>query len=352
MKWSLPLLASFFVAATAAYGAMVAQTTHGDSNLVGLEQPILAGDLLSGLIPTEQIGDLGWHPVNTADQDHLPAFTDDHGPDGRPFYGLLNDACIGGNCAPGYEKPVKLVQYALGAPHRITEIRIFTGNLNNADGRIFSTTVVKYSTDGGTTFQELGYFQSDPSGVTNNASVGNFHSTLVWIFDDQGQPLVQGVTHLEFDFYAVHRTNDLMHDPFNGVNPYTLVDDGLDPPFVSPLVWEIDVIGSLSEICANGIDDDGDTDIDCDDQDCVGTPACFCHQPFADADEDGDVDLSDFGVWQTCFTGFNVGPVSPPPSYCTCFDRLNDNDLDQEDLVAFLDCFSGPGVKAVQTCGS
>ena len=37
-----------------------------------------------------------------------------------------------------------------------------------------------------------------------------------------------------------------MRDPFDGINPFTDTDDGLTAAFVSPLVWEIDVLGTVS----------------------------------------------------------------------------------------------------------
>ena len=39
--------------------------------------------------------------------------------------------------------------------------------------------------------------------------------------------------------------------------------------------------------------------------------ACDCAAPWADADADGDVDLSDFAVWQSC-------PPTPAPLPETC----------------------------------
>ena len=33
-----------------------------------------------------------------------------------------------------------------------------------------------------------------------------------------------------------------MRDPFDGVNPFNAVDGGLSAAFVSPLIWEIDII--------------------------------------------------------------------------------------------------------------
>jgi hypothetical protein len=37
-----------------------------------------------------------------------------------------------------------------------------------------------------------------------------------------------------------------MRDPFDGINPFTGTDDFLTAAFVSPLVWEIDVLGADS----------------------------------------------------------------------------------------------------------
>ena len=58
--------------------------------------------------------------------------------------------------------------------------------------------------------------------------------------------LAREVTHIEFDFYAVDNTQSQMRDPFDGINPFTGTDDGLSVPVASPLVWEIDVLGTDS----------------------------------------------------------------------------------------------------------
>ncbi len=77
----------------------------------------------------------------------------------------------------------------------------------------------------------------------------------------------------------------------------------------------------------------------------------FCPDPFADADEDGDVDHDDFGALQVCYTGSGIGPVREG---CECFDRPEptdpDGDIDQMDLGAFENCASGPGIQADITC--
>ena len=66
-----------------------------------------------------------------------------------------------------------------------------------------------------------------------------------------------------------------------------------------------------------------------------------CPLPFADADEDGDVDQQDFGTFQLCFTG--DGGTYEDPS-CYCFDRNGDNDIDLYDHSDFEDCATGPDV--------
>jgi hypothetical protein len=79
-----------------------------------------------------------------------------------------------------------------------------------------------------------------------------------------------------------------------------------------------------------------------------------CPDPFADTDDDGDVDQDDFAVLQACFTG-DLGPFELPEE-CLCFDRPGppngDDDVDQGDLAAFEVCAltSGPGVPADPAC--
>jgi hypothetical protein len=76
-----------------------------------------------------------------------------------------------------------------------------------------------------------------------------------------------------------------------------------------------------------------------------------CNDPFADADDDGDVDQADFAVWQTCFSP--AGPVPVDPEYCRCFNRdagSGDSDIDLADYQAFEQCASGPGIAANAAC--
>ncbi|UCD30523.1 MAG: hypothetical protein JSV03_08665 [Planctomycetota bacterium] len=75
-----------------------------------------------------------------------------------------------------------------------------------------------------------------------------------------------------------------------------------------------------------------------------------CHDPFADADNDGDVDQDDFAVFQVCYGGSGV---SPTPE-CKCFDQEpagGDGDVDGNDFSGpFETCASGPDVPANPAC--
>ncbi|HRR86089.1 MAG TPA: hypothetical protein P5316_13860, partial [Phycisphaerae bacterium] len=74
-----------------------------------------------------------------------------------------------------------------------------------------------------------------------------------------------------------------------------------------------------------------------------------CSEVVMDADEDGDVDQADFGVFQTCYTGSgNVGLFDELA--CHCMDADADKDVDGDDLVVFEQCASGPGIPADPAC--
>ena len=140
--------------------------------------------------------------------------------------------------------PAKLIEYALPVPCDISEIRVFTGN-NGRDGRVFHTYTVRFSSDWGQTFTEPIYVQSHLSGTLNNAEHNQWRVVLSQLTNTAGL-LATEVTHIEFDFYSVDNTLGEMRDPFDGVNPFTGADDGFTAAITSPLVWEIDVLGTDS----------------------------------------------------------------------------------------------------------
>jgi hypothetical protein len=66
-----------------------------------------------------------------------------------------------------------------------------------------------------------------------------------------------------------------------------------------------------------------------------------------DLDGDGDVDQSDFGLLQACYSGPGV-PVTDPA--CAAADLDKDNDVDQSDFSIFHACQTGAGVPADPNC--
>jgi hypothetical protein len=62
---------------------------------------------------------------------------------------------------------------------------------------------------------------------------------------------------------------------------------------------------------------------------------------------DRDVDLDDCTAFGLCFTGANVGTLSPS---CTGVDFDHDGDVDMEDFGLFQRCFSGTGVPGRPNC--
>jgi len=208
---------------------VVSSTVHGvDAH--DLDAMIATDDLIAGQLGTELAPLYGWHGANGMLADQLPAFTDGAGLLASGLTGLLNDF-------PASGTPAKTVRYSFAAAD-IASLRVLSGN-QGGDGRVFSTTVIRYSNNEGGSFNSLGYFQSDPSGTINS---GQWRSTLVTIFDDSNATLLSGVTDIIFELYAVDNTGGEMRDPFDGVNPFTGADDGLTAPIASPLVWELDVI--------------------------------------------------------------------------------------------------------------
>lgn len=74
----------------------------------------------------------------------------------------------------------------------------------------------------------------------------------------------------------------------------------------------------------------------------VGTPA----GP-GDYDRDGDVDQSDWGLFQNCLSGAYV-PQNDPACAAMRFD--GDDDVDNDDVAGFLRCWSGPTVLSDPAC--
>ena len=67
----------------------------------------------------------------------------------------------------------------------------------------------------------------------------------------------------------------------------------------------------------------------------------------ADVDRDGDVDLLDFALLQTCFSGSSVAQIAQECQVC----RLTpDVAVDLADFLAWTNCFNGPGAPVAAGC--
>ena len=69
----------------------------------------------------------------------------------------------------------------------------------------------------------------------------------------------------------------------------------------------------------------------------------------ADFDTDGDVDQTDFGHLQECYTGPGA-PISDPN--CESTDLDNDNDVDQNDFALIQQCISGANTPTEPICAN
>jgi hypothetical protein len=69
-------------------------------------------------------------------------------------------------------------------------------------------------------------------------------------------------------------------------------------------------------------------------------PSDYQAVPDADFDDDGDVDLTDYGTFLACY----AGPGQPYPNLPNCpfCDFDEDNDVDLADYGVFLGCYNGP----------
>ncbi len=76
-----------------------------------------------------------------------------------------------------------------------------------------------------------------------------------------------------------------------------------------------------------------------------------CHAPRSDADGDGDVDLDDFLLFQSCFNGPNrPWATTSDPGACYCLDQDDDADVDLNDFQVFQSCFNGPNRPPAPAC--
>ena len=96
--------------------------------------------------------------------------------------------------------------------------------------------------------------------------------------------------------------------------------------------------------CTNGVDDDGDNDVDCDDTDCMSDPACQMSSTETDCanglddDMDGDVDCADTDCTGEAIPGSQSICEIPETSCNDNQDNDGDGDFDCNDM----DCLGTP----------
>lgn len=317
------------VTAAPAFAAITTNTSH-DTAFDAFDSLIVTDDLIAGKLGTE-LDEFGWHTANAASifgsewSSGLPAFTDGiNGTGSDSTYGLLSDFP---GVADVWGEPAKSVSYDLDEASIIDGINILAGNKNNGDGRIFVTVAIYYST-ATLTNELLGYFESDPLGTLNTEENNEYKSTYLEIFDDASGALASGATSLQFDFYAVDNTGGQYRDPFDGVNPFTGLDDELTPAFVSPLIWEIDVLGEAGVGLPNDLNGDGlvnATDID------TIAAGIGTSDTSLDIDGSGTVDAADIAEFVTVNLGTYMG------------DANLDESVDLLDLSALASNFDDAG---------
>ncbi|HOJ72527.1 MAG TPA: carboxypeptidase-like regulatory domain-containing protein [Phycisphaerae bacterium] len=66
-----------------------------------------------------------------------------------------------------------------------------------------------------------------------------------------------------------------------------------------------------------------------------------------DLDRDGDVDQTDFGLFQLCLSGNFIPQLDAD---CQRAKLDGDDDVDQDDLAIWQRCYSGPGAQSLATC--
>lgn len=428
------------------------------ASLGGLSVSISGDDLINGILPLKN-NDLaanypantnGYEPTRNMADACAPSPLSNYNPGHAGFHAAtpqqngagLTDGIAGSQVASvlaDFLYPAGVFQFDMPSPTDIGEIRVFASNTDR-DGRVFQNYDVYISTDANPDAKErvfvpliervmTSFVVCDPGdgffpNVNNGAQVPAIEATVTTVFDDASTTLATGVTSVRFVFWGVSNTQKVFRDQWLGpIGCGPLTVDQLDPEdgdgfqraFESPVIKEIDIFAARSavpeicdngidddgdgqidgadiecfgqacdpedctngvddtgnglvdcsdpdcldfpgcgnvEICDNGIDDDGDGDIDCADSDCDDFEACQCSDPFADADGDGDVDQTDFAAFQRCVTGVSGGV----PAGCECFDRsgpnpgVPDGNISQDDLPAFRNCASGADVPADDTC--
>ncbi len=360
-------------------------TTVGDVTTFASGIQISSSDLIQGLVPL-RIAELaaGW-PLSTNNfvpPDGLgvctPSPINSPNPGNLGFHAAtpdksgarLTDGQMGAHVdsvLADFLSPAGVFQFNLPAASDIGEIRVFAQNVDpNAagNGRVFQNYDVYISRDSNPDAKNRLFTRLVDRVITSNIVCwpdgmhpnvndtqahnfpdGRIGATLTRVFDASSPRLASGVTSIRFVFWPVSNTGGMFLDRWLGKGGCVELDprnvdpldgDGFHRPFEAPIIKEIDVLppaGSF-EICDNGIDDTGNTLIDCADPQCAREPACttreICNNG-ADDNGNGLIDEADPDCAPT--------PSPCPPEIC---DDEIDNDGNSLTDCDDPDCWDDP----------
>ncbi|MCP4246206.1 MAG: PKD domain-containing protein [bacterium] len=238
------------------------------ASLGALSDSITAGDLIDGVIGTQEAG--GFHQAV---------------PGGVPG-GLadLTDGAVGSSLEAvlaDYSRPALQVRYDFSPPRDIDHLHVFVAN---NDGRVFQDYDVSYSTDGDPLFQTLS--DGVTTGPFGQVNAGAHGASLTRLVSSASGPIAVEVDALCFVFYDVSTVSppNVFWDAYDaGEGGDT---DGQPRAYVGSIVKEIDVF------------------------EYTGPPL---PTNLADLDGDGDVNLTDLDAFDACLTGPGDDPGTPPP---------------------------------------
>lgn len=163
---------------------------------------------------------------------------------------------------------------------------------------------------------------------------------------DEGAPAGEGTSHVVALAFTTLKVYALVCDLSVTPAAFTVysADNPADcPAFLGACCTPSGCVMTTENECAGEFQGVG---TDCDSIYC----SCrTCHDPFADADGDGDVDQNDFAIFQVCFTGPS-GALLNEPCRCDCYDRNNDEHVDGADYARWMNCVTGPGIAVNPDC--
>ncbi len=271
-------------------GSVVSATANWEAadDVAGLSESIDGSDLIAGVTGVQEAG--GFHPATpTGNGGGLVDLTD--GQEGTNVEAVLVDYPGGDPSNTGDPANRALqVRYDFSPPVHLERIRVFAANVSDpGSGRVFQNYDVEYSVDGDSAYQTL--IEDVVTGAflqSNNVSASHANykgATLTEVAGASPGPIALDVDALRFAIYPVSQIGGLFVDELEPGEPGDT--DGQREAFESSIIKEIDVFAYTGVLSGGNK---------------------------ADLDGDGDADLDDFAIMQSCFSGQDLADP-------TCGDR-------------------------------